>query len=189
MPIMRRDVSQQHQLLIELERSFPRAVYYATPGMRDVHAFNAAYNAARVHRRSVFFSPRSIGALPDDKQHVIAYRRGAHHAWLRSDPREISALGFDDVSEKVRSLFAEPRFGTLERASRLVTDEVLRLSSPEIRAAEEGIRERIRARSAPGLDRAVVDDRDRRIAEELLVSREIARVGLGVDMVIAQPAP
>lgn len=188
MPLMRRDLSDQHRLLIRLERRFPNAVFYATPGMANNHSFNAAYNAARVHQRSVFFSPRNIGRLPDDKQHVIAYRNGLSHAWLCSDPRKISAFHFESIGEKVRTLFDDQRFLTLEEASKNIRDEVLRLASPEIRAAEDAIRQRIDTRSAAVLDRPDMDARKRKVLEELLVSREIARVGLGMDMIIAQPA-
>lgn len=188
MPLMRRDLSEQHQLLMRLERRFPNAVFYATPGMENNHSFNAAYNAARVHQQSVFFSPRNIGHLPDDKQHAIAYRNGLSHAWLCSEPRRIFAFQFEIVAEKVKTLFDDQRFLVLEEAVENIRAEILRLTSPEIRVAEDAIRQRIRDRNASALDRPDLDARRQKVTEDLLVSREIARVGLGVDMIIAQPA-
>ncbi len=77
MPLMRRDVSDQHQLLIDLEYDYPNGVFYATPCLSDQPQFNNAYNAATVHERSAFISPSDIGPLPDDKSHNIVYEDGA----------------------------------------------------------------------------------------------------------------
>jgi hypothetical protein len=63
MPLMRRDLSQQHQRLIEWEKKFPGTVLYATPCLHSLEEFNLEYGAARVHERSVFFSPIEIGPL------------------------------------------------------------------------------------------------------------------------------
>lgn len=187
MPLMRQSLSQQHQLLIRLERRFQNTVYYASPGMETLGSFNAAYNAAEVHQRSVLFSPANIGPLPDDKQHVVAYRNGLGHAWFCSDPQEISALSIEDIQGKVGNLFGQRRFRTLEATAENVRREVLSLAPPQIRSSEDAIRARIRARRVELADRPDVSSRAREVAEELLVSREIARVGLGMEMVIAQP--
>src|SRR5690348_7313150 len=40
MPLMRRDLSQQHDLLRRLERRLPNAVYYASPSMENNNSFN-----------------------------------------------------------------------------------------------------------------------------------------------------
>jgi hypothetical protein len=187
MPLMRRDLSDQHRLLMRLERRFSGAVFYATPGMENSGTFNAAYNVGCVNERSVFFSPRDIGNLPDDKPHVIAYRNGLAHAWLCSEPRRVSALSFDGVDQNVRGLFDDQRFHTLEIATQAIRSEILSLTAVEIRSAEDAIRGRVIGRRAAAPD-ADMDERTRQVVEELLVSREIARVGLGLDMVIAQPA-
>lgn len=129
MPLMRRDLSQQHLLLIDLETRFPSAVFYATPSMHDIGAFNAAYSVAQVHQRSVFFSPRNIGPLPDDKQHVVVYRDGLGSAWFCSEPRMISASTFENIDEKVRHLFEDQRYLTLEAAAVSIQEEILALVS------------------------------------------------------------
>ena len=61
MYLMKRNLSRQHQLLIDLENQQPNSVYYATPGLRSNRSFNAAYISAEVHLRSVLFSPSDIG--------------------------------------------------------------------------------------------------------------------------------
>lgn len=187
MPLMRRDLSHQHQLLIDWEKRFPDAVYYATPGMEDITSFNAAYNAAQVHSQSVFFSPTDIGPLPDDREHVIAYRNGLTYAWLCSEPREIPAFSLKDIEEKAKGLFDQQRFRTLEAAAKIVRQEVLSLVSPQLRTSEDAMRQRIRARRVSLADLPDIDERTREVAEELLVSRELARVGLGLELLVAQP--
>lgn len=187
MSLMRRDLSQQHRRLIDLEQLFPNAVYYATPGIANIAAFNAAYNIAQVHDQSVFFSPGNIGLLPDAKQHVVAYRSRLGYAWFCSEPREISALKFEDISEKSQLMFDSRRYQTLEVASENIREDVLRLASPQIRNSEAAIRQRIRNRIVDLPDRPEIDVRTRKVAENILVTREISRVGLGLEMVIAQP--
>lgn len=186
MPLMRRGLSDQHKLLIQLEQQFPGAVYYASPGMENSSRFNKAYNAAEVHERSVFFSPQNIGPLPDDKEHVIAYRDGLAHAWLCSNPRQIPSSRFGDIDGKARSLFHDPRFSTLREAATLIREKTLELVSPEVRSAENAIRGRIRTRRGTA-SLPEIDPETQEVAENLLISREIVRVGLGMDMVIAQP--
>jgi len=186
MPLMRRDLSQQHQLLVDLEQRFGNAVFYATPGMEDVGSFNAAYSTSQVHNRSVFFSPSDIGPLADDKQHVIAYRNGLGYAWFCSVPREVSAVGIEEVERKLAGLFDESRYQSLDVAADDVREGIFELASPQIRASADAIRQRVRSRIVDLPDRPAIDDRTREVAEELLVTREIARVGLGVEMIIAQ---
>ena len=223
MTLMRRNLSQQHRLLVDLEGNDPNSVvYYVTPGMKNVVEFNDAYNRANVHCESVFFSPKDIGPLQDDEQHVIAYRNGLNHAWLCSEPRKISTFQFEVVNEKVNSLLEDQRYGTLAVVVENIREVILSLvlsrhveaskhivqsrtgefadpteshsgiSEHDIRsrlsASEDAIRSRIRARRVVLPDRPEISYRTREVAEELLVSREIARVCLGLDMLIAQPS-
>jgi hypothetical protein len=146
MSLMRRDLSRQHERLMDLEHRFPGAVLYAAPHLRDAASFNAAYNAAQVHLYSAFFSPVDIGPLPDDKSHIVAYKAGLASAWLCSEPRGIPVQTFDDLEHKLRELFDRSRFQTLEIASVLVRSEVLALASRDMQASEGVIRQRIRAR-------------------------------------------
>src|SRR5436190_23621952 len=84
MPLMPSGLSKQHELLIELEKKYPKTVLSVSPGLRDSRAFNRAYTNGDGHRKSVFFSPGNIGPLPDPKAHSIAYRDGLSYAWLCS---------------------------------------------------------------------------------------------------------
>ena len=113
MYLMKRNLSRQHQLLIDLENQQPNSVYYATPGLRSNRSFNAAYISLEVHLRSVLFSPSDIGPLPDDNSHVVSYLYYLPYAWFLSKPREIRALKFEDIVGQLGSLFEEPRYRTL----------------------------------------------------------------------------
>jgi hypothetical protein len=62
MPLMPSGLSRQHELLINLEKKYPKTVLYASPRMQDRRTFNLEYANGEVHRRSIFFSP-THGAL------------------------------------------------------------------------------------------------------------------------------
>ena len=188
MALMRSDHSCQHQLLIKLESDFPNSVYYAAPLMEDVGSFNAAYSRAEVHEKTIFFSPQAIGPLPDHKQHVIAYRNGLSYGWFLSEPNELPARSFGDVVEDLARGFKEPRYRTLARAAKSVRDGVRHFLPPHLLDVESAMREGIRGgrRITPGeQDRSSAE---REVIEDLLFSREIARVALGLDLLIAQPS-
>ena len=187
MALMRRDLSQQHQLLMNLERRFPNRVFYSTPCIENVRDFNSAYNAAQVHRRSVFFSPRDIGLLPDNKAHSVAYRGNLRSGYLCSEPRKVSAKTFEDIEKTILKSFHQVRFRTLGRASEELRKEVLQLLPPQMRQSEGLVRERIRSRRAGFEDRPALSPQAEEVVNEILVSRELVRVGLGLDLLIAQP--
>ena len=185
MHLMTRAVSRQHELLMCLENRHPNAVYYATPALRSNQSFNAAYNSATVHLRSVLFSPRDIGPLPDDHPHVVSYRNGLSYAWFCSEPQEIRAFKFEDLAGQLGDLLEEPRYRTLRTVARTTLEELLPIV-PHIRDSENAIRQRIRERRTTLADRAEISDATMGVAEDLLMAREIARVALGLELVIAQ---
>ncbi|WP_407150456.1 hypothetical protein [Bradyrhizobium sp. ORS 86] len=187
MPLMRRDLSEQHQRLIELEQKFPGTVLYASPGMHNLGEFNVAYKNGRVHEKSIFFSPADIGPLPDDKNHVIAYQTEPPVAYFCSQPRSITALNYGAFSQRARGLFERPHYRTLEDSSRLVRDVVRTLVSPQMRGAEAELAQRVRVRRAAEPTAAAASDHVERVVEDILVAREMARVDLGVDLLISQP--
>ena len=188
MSLMRRDLSDQHKLLIGLEKQFPDAVFYVAPVLPNVNSFDAAYKSAHVHQQSVFFSPGEIGPLPDDKPHVVAYG-SAGAAWTCSEPQRIEARRFEAIEERVRAHLGETRYRTLESTAAVIGSAVLERVTPEMRAAEGGIRARVRQRMEQSVDDSATPIGRRRVAEDLVVYREIARVGLGLEMTVAQARP
>lgn len=187
MPLMRRDLSKQHERLIELEKTFPNAVFYASPSLQDLDRFNIAYNNATVHERSAFFSPLEIGSLPDAKDHSVAYEDDATTAYFCSQPREIKAFNYHRVADSARTHFDVPRYRSLESSSQALRASIRSLLSARMRATEGELAQRVSARWSLRVDGAPLPQRTERVVENLLVAREMARIDLGVDMLIAQP--
>jgi len=185
--MMRRDVSRQHELLIKLEARYPSNVFYATPCIASVDDFDKAYNGAAVARQSVFFSPTDIGPLPDDKAHSIAYKSGLPNGYFCSEPKPIKARSFDELSAGFRTQFEEKRFDQIGESAREMRESVLQLASSPMRQTEQLIADRVRSRRVQVLDGASRPPEEERAVTDILVAREIARVDLGIDLLVAQP--
>jgi hypothetical protein len=185
MSLMPSGLSDQHELLIKLEDKYPRAVLYASPLMPDCRAFNLAYVDGKVHRKSIFFSPEDIGSLPDASAHSIAYRDGLSFAWLCSEPRRIMLLDFEALEEQVRLRFQQRRYRAFRAAAPEVREVLRSIVSAPMREAESAIVEQIRARRAAEHPDATWEVEQP--VEDILVAREMARVDLGVELVVAQP--
>ena len=184
MYLMKKDLSQQHDLLVGLEQRHPGAAYYVTPCMWDEAELSSAYMSGTVHLRSVLFSPSEIGPLPDTGQHCIAYQPNAGYGWFCSDPREVNVVGFEDFSGYLARSLDERSGETLGSALAELRESVLAAIPVPIRGVENAARARIRARQASDDER--LDAGTREVMEELLVARELARLGLGIEMLIAQ---
>lgn len=184
MPLMPSGLSKQHELLMKLEKNYPKAVFYASPRMQNGRAFNNAYANIEVHRKSIFFSPNDIGPLPDPKAHSIAYQDGLPNAWRCSEPKEIAAASFETLEQRARAGFEQPKFRTLRAAAPEMRELLRSVVNAPMREAENSIVQQIRARrAAETLDAGHLE----RPIEDILVAREMARVGLGVDLILAQP--
>jgi hypothetical protein len=184
--MMRRDISRQHELLIELESRYPSNVFYAAPALENIRLFDQAYNNAAVARSSVFFSPTDIGQLPDDKVHTIAYKRGLPTGYFFSEPKSIKALTFDQLSDTLSGAFEKSRFHAARAVTREMRDSILELASPAMREIEPSLEERARARRRPP-DLPIRSPDEEEAAIDISVAREIARVDMGVEVVISQP--
>jgi hypothetical protein len=161
--------------------------FYAAACLRDMGEFDRAYNAAAVAQRSAFFSPTDIGALPDNDIHTIAYRPGLATAYFFSEPKQIKTQSYEQLSGQLGSQFEEHRFRKIEDSAREVRENVLEVASPPMREIHGVIEERIRASHVLMRDATVRSAEEEQVVTDILVAREIARVDLGVDVVIAQP--
>lgn len=186
---MRRDLSNQHIHLIQLERNNPGLVYYASPTMEDIYEFNQAYNNVEIHQRTAFFSPNDIGPLPDDQKHVVSYMANTSFGWRCSEPQEVRVSGFDKLLHQIQSAFDDPKFGQLEEVAFRLRGTLREVAGGEIAIDEVALRQRLEARIDSVADGRRMETRTRDTVVELLASREIARIGLGLEMIIAQPKP
>jgi hypothetical protein len=185
--MMRSDVSRQHELLMELEARYPSCVFYAAACLRNIGEFDLAYNAAAVAQRSAFFSPTDIGALPDNKVHTIAYRPGLAIGYFCSEPKQIKVQTYEELAGQLGSQFEHDRFDKIEDSAREIRESVLELASPPMRQNQGVIEERIRSSRVRIRDAAARSAEEEQVVTDILVAREIARVDLGVDVVVAQP--
>ena len=186
MPLMRRDLSNQHQHLINLETRFPGRVLYASPILDSAAAFNRSYSRASVHRDSALFSPADIGPLPDNESHVVSYMALSAVAWRCSEPKKVPVRKYGGLVEEIAGLLQERSKQTLEDTVRELQEGVGPLIPAELRQTEDEIRDRINARRVV-VDGTGRDGRAQQLTTELLVMRELVRVGLGVDLLVAQP--
>ncbi len=183
--LMKRNVSRQHELLIEIEQKEPGSVFYAMPHLVGPREFSTAYAAMAVHRHSVLFSPCDIGPLRDDAQHTVAYDPRSRGAWFCSEPKLIEAHDVVSVLAERGRAASEQVTGGLAAVARAISGRILSTRPGELDDVAAAARERRR--------RIVADSRQRDEAEEaveeLFIARELARIGLGVELLIAQPRP
>ena len=190
MSLMRRDQSDQHVRLIKLGKKFSNAVFYASPMLEDNTEFNDAYCTASVHENTAFFSPSKIGPLPDSKAHSIAYKKGSSAykkgsslGWLCSEPKEVHVLTFEKLQILISTQLREREHENLGDCIRQVRKGIDPFLNAKLRQAEAEIRENILERQ-PALK---AEEHASQVLAELLVVRELARVGMGVEFLIAQP--
>ncbi len=88
MYLHRRNHSDQHQLLLDLE-SQGNAVAYAAPGFSEPDELNEAYSLDQTAERSIFVRPSAIGPLSDDDHHWIAFQANPTLAFFCSEPHPL----------------------------------------------------------------------------------------------------
>ena len=204
----------QHDCLRCLERRHRNRVFYASTLSKDDADFHKAYRHAAVHMRSALFSPREIGRLSAHEKHHVIYDHSAIYnfmydfalrtqfglpltprpipAWHLSEPKEFQAWSFWDLERDIEESLAKEGAPLRETAGEIQSD-VLKSLPWQLRETAGEIRGVVRKRVVENLrDVEPPDDggdREDRIetVTELLVARELAHVGLGVEMMIAQP--
>lgn len=88
MYLHRRDQSEQHQLLLDLEAQ-GNVVAYAAPGFSEADELNEAYSLDLVAGRSIFIRPSAIGPLIDDERHWVAFQTTPPVAVRCSEPHSL----------------------------------------------------------------------------------------------------
>jgi hypothetical protein len=184
---MRSNASRQHEHLIALEKTNPGCVYYAAPELGSIGSFNASYDLGHVSADSAFFSPIQIGPLPDNMQHTIAYKPNLNHAYFCSVPQERPKNTFDAVMSKIGHAFIDEHNATLVEVATRVRRDVLQCASVPSRQRSAGLADRILVRLRNAATDGSLDDEKAGVLTNLLVAREVARVDLGIELLIAQP--
>jgi hypothetical protein len=89
MSITPRAVSNQHQLLLDLE-ALNNEVRYASPIFHTQAELNEKFFLGRIWEDSLWMAPSTIGPLPDDDEHVVVYQSNTVHHFC-SEPRVLDA--------------------------------------------------------------------------------------------------
>lgn len=87
----RKTQSNQHQLLIELEKK-GSAVFYATPKIHEAVNLNSAFFDHQVVALSMFVSPSEIGELPDNQNHRVVFSNRSGDVYFCSKPRRLEGV-------------------------------------------------------------------------------------------------
>lgn len=103
----RRDRSDQHQMLVDLESVAGNEVYYIAPAFADVSALNEALTDPKkkgVVGESKMFSPKDLGSLTDDQAHSVAFRSDDDWGWFLSEPKRVEAKHITDAAQRMRAV-------------------------------------------------------------------------------------
>ena len=188
--LMRKGVSDQHKLLIKLEEKYPGCVFYVAPTMVSQKEFNKAYSNTEVHKSTLLFSPQDIGPLPDFKQHSVAFHHAPCCAWFCSEPAKLEVQTVASVAEdRMRKEETLSLVHHVASIARVVNEIVFSDNAVQARALSELGRRRIREVRRQMVNRDVsieLDFEQESAIEELLVTRELARIALGLDLLLVQ---
>jgi hypothetical protein len=78
--------SQQHNLLLHLERS-GNPVFYVAPKFHKNTELHNNYFNSNIASNSIWVAPTAIGNLPDDKEHAICFNRTESQVYFCSKPK------------------------------------------------------------------------------------------------------
>jgi hypothetical protein len=95
--LMDRAMSQQHQLLLQLDDG-TNQVYYTAPRFHTFAEINSAWSTNSITSRSIFIKPQDIGPLSPGS-HTVAFDRTS--AYLCSDPKSVAFLDADGLRKKL----------------------------------------------------------------------------------------
>lgn len=137
-PIYRKTQSNQHQLLVELEkRGF--TVFYATPKMHEAVNLNGAFFDGRVVDHSLFVSPGDIGELPDNQNHRVVFSGATRDVYFCPKPRRLErAIHGEHFAEAIQKLLATREPEQLDDyCFHRLASEMVSLVSPNRRIFDE----------------------------------------------------
>src|SRR5262249_18799123 len=87
----RKTQSNQHQLLIELEKK-GHAVFYATPKIHEAVNLNSAFFDRQVVASSLFINPGEIGELQDNRPHRVVFSGRADEVYVCCRRRRVDGV-------------------------------------------------------------------------------------------------
>jgi hypothetical protein len=134
----RKTQSNQHQLLIELERK-GAAVFYATPKIHEAVNLNSAFFDHQVVALSLFVSPSEVGELPDNQSHRLVFSNRADDVYFCPKPRRLAGvIHGNDFAESVQQVISKLEPQSLDEGFfHQLADDMAALVSPNRRIFDE----------------------------------------------------
>jgi hypothetical protein len=135
--------SEQHEMLLDLE-SIGNEVYYSAPAFHTPEELNDAYLNHNVKTRSLWLRPSTIGPLPDDYDHYVAFTiPGVPH--FCSEARPLNTKGdFDEFTRHIEIAFRRSRKEAISKPNLFETAKRIRIIaekrsdiSPELKQVSE----------------------------------------------------
>lgn len=137
-PIYRKTQSNQHQLLVELEKR-NCLVYYATPKMHEAVNLNGAFFDGRVVAHTLFVSPGDIGDVTDNQNHRVVFSGTAKDVYFCPKPRKLErAIHGEDFASAMQRILATREPEVLDDyCFHRLASEMVSLVSPNRRIFDE----------------------------------------------------
>jgi hypothetical protein len=104
-----------------------------------------------------------------------------------SETKPIKTRTFEDLAVELGKQFKEKHIDRIGELARQMRESVLELASPAMRQAEQLVLERVKSRRILASEAAFRSPEQELVVTDILVAREIARVDLGIDLLVAQP--
>jgi hypothetical protein len=110
----RKTQSNQHQLLIDLEKK-GYAVFYATPKIHEAVNLNSAFFEHQVVASSLFVNPGEIGELPDNRSHRVVFSGRSEDVYVCSKPQKLGGVIHGEAfADSVRRAVSEKKPQSLD---------------------------------------------------------------------------
>jgi hypothetical protein len=134
----RKTQSNQHQLLIELERK-GNAVFYGTPKIHEAVNLNGAFFDNKVVSSSLFVSPSEIGELPDNEVHRVVFSALSQDVYFCTRPRMLErVIHGESFTESITGICATKQADNLDdEFFHWLASEMVSLISPNRRIFDE----------------------------------------------------
>jgi hypothetical protein len=174
MHIHKRDHSDQHKLLLNLE-SRGNIVRYAAPGFSYASELNDHYSMDEVAENSIFIAPSKIGPLPDNDKHYVSFQISSARTFFCSEPKRIE-------TDTADTLFKEIAPAELADRGRPVDREFFEEIGEDLLDVFESVREAKQEKERIQRIRRVAD---RRRPEDF--AQLVARTLYGSEIVIYSP--
>lgn len=145
----RKTQSNQHQLLIDLEKK-GNLVFYATPKIHEAVNLNGAFFDHQVVALSLFVSPGDIGELPDKDAHSVVFSNRVEDVFFCPKKERLEAvIHGEKFADSIRARLSDRKPAQLdEEFYRRLASDMVSLVSPNLRIFDELSRGRVEMTAA-----------------------------------------